>query len=608
MSANAPVRQLLRSPLFVVVGIVLVWFSAAFLVYPTLRVLTTVFAPEGQVSFSAFERLLSSQRAMTSLRNSFLLAVVLSVTVNAVGIAIVLLTRYFAIRGARLLWLGYATTLVYGGIVLVAGYKFIYGEHGFLTKLAVNLVPSLDPGWFSGMFAVVFVMTFATTGHHLLFLGNALSKVDFGTIEAARMMGASEWTVLRRVVLPTLMPTVYALTILTFLGGLGALAAPQVLGGTDSQTITPMILTFANAPASRDLAATLALVLGLATVALLALLNRLEKGGTYFSVAKVPAPMQKQRIANPFARAAAHVLAYALFVVYAVPPVLIVLFSFTDAASIQGASLTWGSFTLDNYVRALTDYAALWPFLVSIGYAAVATAVVVIGILFVARALTRFRGPVAAAIEYVLHLPWILPSTLIALGLILAYDHKEWIVGNMVLTGTVGLLAIAYIIHKIPFTLRMLKAAFTAVPDQLDEAAAILGAGQFTRFRRVILPIVAPAAAAIAALNFNSLLDEYDTAVFLAHPLYQPLGIVIKNATSEDTMSDATALTFVYTVILMVISGITMWLVYGRGASRPAKRRRRAPAPAEPRAERPAEPAVEPVPQTEPALAGTPKE
>ncbi|MCA4133450.1 iron ABC transporter permease [Arthrobacter sp. M4] len=572
---SGSLRQLLRSPLFLVVAVVVLWFSAAFLIYPSAKVLTTVFAPEGEFSFSAIQRLLSSERAMDSLRNSFVLALVLSMTVNAVGIAIVLITRYFDVKGSRMLWLGYATTLVYGGIVLVAGYKVIYGEHGFVTKLLQGLIPGLDPAWFSGMFAVVFVMTFATTGNHLLFLGNALAKVDHQTIEAARMMGASEWTVLRKVVMPTLMPTVYALTILTFLGGLGALAAPQVLGGKDFQTITPMILTFANAPSSRDLAATLALILGFATIALLAVLNRLEKGGTYFSVSKVPTVLQRQRIRNPLANAAIHVLAYALFGVYAIPPVLIVLFSFTNASAIQSATLGWDSFTFANYARVLTDYTAIWPFLVSIGYSAVATVVVVFGLLFVARILQRFRGPVTAAIEYVLHIPWILPSTMIALGLILAYDHGEWIVGNMVLTGTVAILAIAYVVHKIPFTLRMLKATFAGVDGHLEEAASILGAGSFETFRRVLLPIVAPTAAAVAALNFNSLLDDYDTAVFLAHPLYQPLGIVIKNATSEDTLSDATALTFVYTVILMVITGATMWLVYGRGLSRPRKRRRR---------------------------------
>ncbi|MCZ9882993.1 ABC transporter permease [Arthrobacter sp. B2a2-09] len=572
---NGSLKQLLRSPLFLVVAAVLLWFSVTFLIYPNLTLLGTVFMPEGQLSFDAIRRLMSSQRAMESLRNSFLLAVILSVTVNAVGIFIVLATRYFDIKGARVLWLGYASTLIYGGIVLVAGYKFLYGDSGFITRLLLNVFPGMSASWFTGMFAVVFVMTFACTGNHLLFFGNALAKVDFQTIEAARMMGASSWKVLRSIVLPTLMPMVYAITILTFLGGLSALAAPQVLGGEDFQTVTPMILTFANAPSSRDLAATLAMILGLSTIVLLAVMNRLEKGGTYFSVSKVPVFLQKQKIENPVANVVVHAVAYALFAVYALPPVLIVIFSFTDAASIQSATLDPGSFTLNNYLRVFTDYSALWPFLVSIGYSAVATTVVVFGLLFVARLVQKFRNPATAAIEYILHIPWILPSTMVALGLIVTFDHSEWLVGNIVLTGTLAILAIAYVIGKIPFTLRMLKAAFAAVPDQLEEAAAILGAGSFTTFRRILLPIVAPTAAAVAALNFNHLLDDYDTAVFLAHPLYQPLGIVIKNATSNDTLTDTTALTFVYTVILMAITGVTMWLVYGRGAGSGVSRRRR---------------------------------
>ncbi|XCB28970.1 hypothetical protein RQN30_06670 [Arcanobacterium hippocoleae] len=90
-------------------------------------------------------------------------------TVNITGIFIVLVTRYFAIKGAKILWIGYATSLVYGGITLVSGYKFIYGQNGYLTQLMLKVFPGMDAAWFSGMLAVVFVMTFATTGNHMLF-------------------------------------------------------------------------------------------------------------------------------------------------------------------------------------------------------------------------------------------------------------------------------------------------------------------------------------------------------------------------------------------------------------------------------------------------------
>ena len=87
-------------------------------------------------------------------------------------------------------------------------------------------------------------------------------------------------------------------------------------------------------------AALLAIILGLATIVLLAMMNRAEKSGVYFSVAKVATPLQKQKIPNQVTNGVVHVLAYALFVVYATPVLLIVLFSFLDSTAILRGMIT----------------------------------------------------------------------------------------------------------------------------------------------------------------------------------------------------------------------------------------------------------------------------
>jgi len=570
---GAQARAMLRSPMVWVTGVAVLWFAAAFLVLPNLTLLGTTFFPEGQFSLRAVEKLLGSERAMRTLGNSFLLAVTLSITVNIVGVFIVLVTQYFRIRGSRLLWLGYATTLIYGGIVLAAGYNFIYGRFGFVTNLALNIWPDLDRDWFSGYFAVVFVMTFATTTNHMLFLSSSLAKIDFASIEAAKLMGASTWTILRRIVLPVMRPMLFAVTVLTFLIGLGALTAPLVLGGPDFQTVAPLIVDLSRSPVTRDIAALLAIVLGIATIILLAIMNRAEKSGVYFSVAKVATPIQKQAIQNPVANALVHVAAYVVWLIYLIPVVLIVVFSFVDARSILAGSITLDSFTLQNYITVFTTPGAIRPFIVSVVYSAVASIIVVVGLLFVARVLQRYRNPLTSAIEYVLHIPWILPTVLIALGLVMTFDKATGWVGGVVLTGTPVLLLVAYIVIKIPFTLRLLKAAFASVPDSLEDASRILGARSLTAFRRVIIPLVLPTAAAITALNFNSLLDDYDAAIFLYHPLYKPLGVAIQESTRGENNLDAMPITFVYTVLLMIIMGLVMYFVYGRGSRAGAPRR-----------------------------------
>lgn len=572
---------LLRSPFNVIMLLVLAWFCVALLIWPTLNLLINTFVVDGQFSFSSVERLGRSDRAIRALTNSFLLAFLLSLSVNIVGIFIVLVTRYFNVWGSRILWLGYATTLIYGGIVLAAAYKMIYGPGGLIGG-AVASLPGVADGWFTGLPAVLFTMTLGTTTNHLLFVSPALSAIDGQMLEAGRMMGASNWTMLRKVVLPMLRPVLFAVTILSFLTGLGALSAPQVLGGRDFQTITPIILTFTGTTTSRDIAALLAIILGLATVVLLYVLTRVERSGTYFSVAKVSTRLTKQKIENPVGNVILHVAAWGLWLLYMLPVVLIVIFSFVEPNAAARGQLTLEGAGFGNYVRVLTQSDALRPFMVSIGYSAIAAVVVGISMMITGWMVQRYRNPITVALEYLLHIPWILPATMIALGLIISYDHTSPLMFNVVLTGTPIILAIAYIIVKIPFTLRLLKSAFASVNTSLEEAARLMGASTLTIFRRILLPAILPAAAAVTALNFNSLLDDYDTAVFLAHPLYQPLGLVIQANTTGSLSPVATSNTYVYTVLLMLITGTVMYLVYGRtGTPRKRKKDSAATQPAE---------------------------
>ena len=544
------------------------WFCTAFLIYPNLNIIISTFFVDHTFSLEAVEKIIHSEKAMKSLANSFILAFSLIITVNVLGIFLVLIIEYFDIKGMKFLKLGYYSTMIYGGIVLVAGYKFVYGSNGIVTKLLLDIFPTMNPNWFQGYAAVVFVMTFASTSNHMIFLSNAMRKLDYQTVEAAKNMGASTITILFKVVLPVLLPTIFALTILQFLSGLGAFIAPLVLGGPDFQTISPMILTFSQSMGSRDLAALLAIFLGVASMILLAIMTKVESKGYYMSISKVKTVIVKQKINNPFANIVVHILAYLLFVIYALPVVLVILFSFTDAYSISTSTLALDRFTLDNYARILTDVTAYKPFLVSVIYAALTAIIVVSFILFVARLIHKYHNKWTALLEYILHIPWLLPSTLMALGLIMSYDRPQFLMFNKVLTGTLSILLIAYVISAIPFTLRMLKASFYSIDPSLEDAARNLGAGNFYTFMRVLLPIILPSALAILALRFNGTLDEYTLAAFLHHPFTQPLGIVIKNSTNPDSLEDAKALTFVYTVILMIISAITLYFVYGRNAKK----------------------------------------
>ena len=566
MSAKQPRKKLRLTPGGVAMFIFFVWFIFACLILPNLNLLKMVFFADGGFSMEPIMKLLKSKRAMKALRNSFILAPTLSITVGFVGISLVLLTEYFDIKGANILRLGYMTTLIYGGITLVSGYKFIYGNGGFLTKALLKVFPSLNPSWFQGYWAVLFVMTFSCTSNHMIFLRNAIRSVDFQTVEAARNMGAGQFYILRRVVLPVLLPSLFAVTILTFITGLSAMSAPLLVGGTEFQTINPMIKTFADTSSSKDLAALLSLVLGLATMLLLFIMTQIEKRGHYMSVSKVKTKIVKQKISNPVVNAIAHIYAYVLFVIYVVPVVLIILFSFTDSKAIGTRTLTLSSFTLENYKYLLQSLTNFKPFVVSICYSALAAVIVGAIVVVACRYIQKHRNKLSAGVlEYSLMIPWLLPTTMIALGLMMAFNVRRWYMFNRVLTGTMVILLLCYIIIKLPFTMRMTKAAFFSLDDALEDAARNLGAGALYTFRRVIFPVILPTVMAIAALNFNALISDYDASAFLYHPLNPTLGVQIKSLTNDMNNPNGMALTFVYAVLMMIISAVVLYLVYGRG-------------------------------------------
>ena len=291
----------------------------------------------------------------------------------------------------------------------------------------------------------------------------------------------------------------------------------------------------------------------------------LQNGGNYISVSKTKAKLKKQKIVNPILNIVAHIVSYIMFAIYVVPIVLIIIYSFCDSLTIKTGNLSLSSFTLENYKKLFTSIEAIEPYLVSIGYSILAAVIAAIISIACVRIVQKSKNKLNKLYEYGVLIPWLLPSTMIALGLTVAYGDHNPLIFNKVLVGTTVILLIGYVVIKLPFSYRMIKAAFFSVDNDLEEAAKCMGASTFYTLRKVVIPVILPAVMSVVILNFNSLLSDYDLTVFLYHPLLQPLGIVIKAASDESASIDARAMSFVYTVVLMILSSIALYFGQGNG-------------------------------------------
>ena len=582
-------------------GVLFLYLFLGFMLIPCLNTITSIFTVKdasGRTDPLAVIRFFFAGNMPSFVWNSLKLAICLIVTVNIVGISIVLLTEYFDIKGAKILRLGYMTTLIYSGVALVTGYQFLYDSNGMLTTWLSGIFPGMNRQWFTGFNAVLFTMTFACTSNHALFLRNAIRGIDYNTVEAARNLGAKPFKVLMRVVMPTLLPTLFSLTVMTFITGLCAMSAPTLLG---YNSINPEIVRLAGSSTANEAfpqarAALLSIILAMFTVILLTTLNHYERKGHYLSVSKTKAKLVKQKIQSPVANVLAHIYAYVLFIIYMTPVAMIVLFSFQNWPAIRAKALNVGDWTLINYFGSM-DYeyttsrgktrvrpdsisgvfanektlgGIRLSFILSAIAAALACVIVVIAVNYIFKNRNRKR---AVLVESCLLFPWLLPTILICYSYRVFFNQEVMYVfgQNLYYAENVRILiVIAYTVVKLPFALRMIKAAFYAIDDELEDAARNLGASQLVTFLRVKLPIVLPSVLAVFALNFNALFTEYDMGATFQKSEGTTYAMVIQSMCNEEGRDgynvNASGRRCASTVFIMLVSGLILYLVYGVGA------------------------------------------
>ncbi|MCQ2436220.1 MAG: iron ABC transporter permease [Clostridia bacterium] len=590
----------------VILLVFFVYFFLGFMVLPCINTVKSIFTVKdstGKTDPLAVIKFFFAGSMPTYVWNSVKLAIGLVITVNVVGISIVLLTEYFDIKGARILRMGYQTTLIYSGVALVTGYLFLYDNDGIITSLLSNAFPNMNTNWFTGFYAVWFTMTFACTSNHALFLRNAIRGIDYNTVEAARNLGAKPFKVLFKVVFPTLIPTLFSLTVMTFITGLCAMSAPTLLG---YDSINPEIVRLAGSSTADESfpqarAALLSIILALFTILLLTVLTMYERKGHYLSVSKTKAKLQKQKIANPVVNVLTHIYAYILFIIYMTPVVMIVIFSFQTYSAIRLKKLDFSKLTLINFFGK-QDYEYLTSrgtyktregsisglfsndatlngiknsFFMSIVAAALACIIVVIACNYIFK-----HKKTGVILEYCLLLPWLLPTILICYSYRTYFNTGDiaYVFGNnLYYQNNVRILIIlAYTVVKLPFSLRMIKAAFYAIDSELEDAARNLGAGSLVTFLRVKLPIILPSVLAVFALNFNALFTEYDMSATFASSYGTTYAMVIQSMCADEGLYgynvNASGRRCASTVFIMIVSGLILYLVYGVGSRDLAER------------------------------------
>ena len=171
-------------------------------------------------------------------------------------------------------------------------------------------------------------------------------------------------------------------------------------------------------------------------------------------------------------------------------------------------------------------------------------------------------------LEVLIDIPFALPTIVAGLVLLSLYGPRSPMGIDVANTQKAVFLALAFV--TLPFVVRTVQPVLEELDPEVEEAAASLGAGRVTTFRRIILPALAPAIASGAALSFARAISEYGSMVLLSGNLAMRTEVtsvrILTYVENGDTASAAVVASVLLAVSFLVI--VVLDLIQRRVARR----------------------------------------
>ncbi len=377
----------------------------------------------------------------------------------------------------------------------------------------------------------------------------ALRALPADLVEAARILGISPGRIGRGIVLPIVMPSMLAGSLIAFTAAIGNFGVPALLGIPGRVSVlTTLIYQRLNGfgPAAAGQVAILALVL--AAMAAIAILLR----NVVTTRIAVPLPAGVPfvpRRAAPFVE----ILLWVLVLVLSLVP--LAALSMTALLPAIGVAFGPDTVSLDQFRAVLDNQTVRRAFANSLLLAAITAVISMLVAVPLAFLSMRRANPVLRFLDIVIEAPWVVPGTVVALGMILAFLKPLPIIGISIY-GSMAILVIAYLARFLPLVLRPVAAAAQSADPSLDEAARVTGAGLPRRILSIFLPGILPAAAAGAILVVMTALNELTLSALLWSSGNETIGVMIFALQYEGNSTAAAAVAVLSTLLVLALAAI----------------------------------------------------
>ena len=493
----------------------------------------------------------------------------------AAGIALLL--------GSMLAWLvtrtnlpgrGWLRSVLYLPFIIPAFALAIAWETLFKSPLAggrpgvfQSLFGVVPPTWLSyGPVPIIITMIVHFYPFAFILVSGALVAVDAQLEEGARLLGASNWMIIRKIIFPMITPALLSAFVLTFGRTVGTFAIPYFLGGpVRYDTLSTMI--FRNLSMGLDVNGYILAIILILLTSLVLYLNSRLLGGSSRRFEIIGGKGFKTNITSLGQwRWPIFLLVGAFALITVVLPIGLLAY--------QSLMLVDGCWELDNLTlhywlgRVDPDLAFGSPGLfrnaVVLGGAwnSIRLAVLgsficaMLGVLIGYFVVRNSRSWISRFLDQVSFLPFLFPA--IAFGAMYLSMFAVQRGPIPALYGTFTLLVLVSVIHRLPYSTRTGASAVAQIGQELEETAELQGASWLKRFYHIVLPLARSGVVSGMMLTFIGIMRELAAIILLYTPSTRVLMTVAYRFAEEDIPQLSNALILLVTVIT-ILGQLVVW-------------------------------------------------
>ena len=522
-----------------------------FIVYPFYTILTkSVFSSkvEGLTLYN-FVRFFTKPYYYQTLIRSLVVCGITVLTTTLIGVPIAYVMTRYNVPGKQLLHIFIIMSLMSPPFIGAYSWIVLMGRNGLVAKLFRTF--GMTAPTIYGRGGIIFVFTLHLFPSIYLYTSGAMNSIDSSLEEAAENLGMNKLKRIWTITLPVILPSILAGCVMVFMTALADFGTPMLLG--EGYTVLPVLVYneyMSESAVDPYMASSLSVIIVCCSLAVLAF-QKLVIDKRNYQMSSLRPPQETEL--HGWKRIAVSLPIWIVVFLAFLPQIVVVCQSFLE----RSFSGVVKGINLNNYAAILSRLGRNIRNTYVFSFIAIIF-IVIMGIL-VSYVLVRKKGKVANLIDTLIMFPYVIPGSVLGIGLIVAFNRKP-----VILVGTAAIMIISYVVRKLPYTVRSGSAFLYQMDPFVEEASINLGVSPMKTFFTVTTRMMLPGVMSGAVLSWITCINELSSSIMLYSGKTSTIAVAIYQEVVRMSDGTAAALATILTLTTIISLLIVFRLTKGK--------------------------------------------